>query len=140
MKRLCLYMIALLILASVFAVAQKSANEGSGSASDAPKTSSDRPVRVRVSQGVSNGLLISKVQPIYPEDARKAGIQGRVILKAEIDKDGNVEDLATISGDSALAPAAIEAVKQWKYKPYLLKGEPIGVETEVIVNFTLVKN
>jgi len=95
------------------------------------------PQRVRVSQGVSNGLLIKKVQPTYPPLARQARIQGTVVLHAEISKDGTIQNLQLISGHAMLAPAAIEAVKQWRYKPYLLNGEPVAVETEVIVNFSL---
>ena len=95
------------------------------------------PQRVRVSQGVSQGLLIKKVQPAYPPLARQARIQGQVILQAEISKDGTIENLRLISGHPMLAPAAIEAVKQWRYKPYMLNGEPVAVETTVMVNFTL---
>jgi len=95
------------------------------------------PARVRVSQGVSNGLLIRKVQPTYPPLARQARIQGQVVLHAEISKEGTIQNLQLISGHAMLAPAAIEAVKQWRYKPYLLNGEPVAVDTEVIVNFSL---
>jgi protein TonB len=95
------------------------------------------PQRVRVSLGVSTGLLIKKVQPNYPPLARQARIQGTVLLQAEISKDGAIENLRLISGHPMLAPAAIEAVKQWRYKPYMLNGEPVAVETQVQVNFTL---
>jgi periplasmic protein TonB len=95
------------------------------------------PQRVRVSSGVQSGLLVRRVNPTYPPLARQARIQGRVILQAQISKDGNIENLQLVSGHPMLAPAAIEAVKQWKYKPYLLNGEPVEVETQVEVNFTL---
>jgi len=95
------------------------------------------PQRVRVSQGVSQGLRIREVKPVYPPLARQARIQGTVVLHAVISKDGSIEGLTLVSGHPMLAPAAIEAVKQWKYKPYLLNGEPVEVDTEVIVNFTL---
>jgi protein TonB len=95
------------------------------------------PQRVRVSQGVTQGLLIRKIQPNYPPLARQARIQGSVLLQAEISKDGTIENLHLISGHPMLAPAAIEAVKQWKYKPYILNGEPVEVETQITVNFTL---
>ena len=95
------------------------------------------PQRVRVSQGVSQGLLVKRVQPNYPPLARQARIQGTVVLQAEISKTGDIQNLRLISGHPMLAPAAIEAVKQWKYKPYLLNGEPVEVETQVQVNFTL---
>jgi len=93
--------------------------------------------RVRVSSGVSQGLRIKFVQPNYPPLARQARIQGQVILQAEISKEGLITNLQLISGHAMLAPAAIEAVKQWRYKPYLLNGEPVAVETQVIVNFSL---
>lgn len=95
------------------------------------------PQRVRVSSGVVSGLLVRKVNPVYPPLARQARIQGVVILQAQISKDGNIENLQLISGHPMLAPAAIDAVKQWKYRPYLLNGEPVEVETQVQVNFTL---
>jgi protein TonB len=101
----------------------------------APKIAT--PQRVRVSSGVSSGLLIRKVSPNYPPLARQARIQGTVILQAQISKDGSIQNLQLVSGHPMLAPAAIEAVKQWKYKPYLLNGEPVEVDTQVQVNFTL---
>jgi periplasmic protein TonB len=95
------------------------------------------PQRVRVSQGVTSGLLIRKIQPAYPPLARQARIQGNVLLQAEISKDGSIENLRLISGHPMLAPAAIEAVKQWKYKPYILNGEPVEVDTQITVIFSL---
>jgi protein TonB len=95
------------------------------------------PQRVRVSQGVSAGLKVRDVKPNYPPLARQARISGTVVLHALISKDGSIENLTLISGHPMLAPAAIDAVKQWKYRPYLLNGEPVEVETEVQVNFTL---
>jgi len=95
------------------------------------------PMRVRVSSGVSTGLLIKKVTPTYPQLAKQARIQGQVVLQAEISKEGTIQNLQLISGHPMLAPAAIEAVRQWRYKPYLLNGEPVAVETQVVVNFSL---
>jgi len=95
------------------------------------------PTRVRVSQGVTQGLLIRKVAPNYPPLARQARIQGTVVLQAQISKTGDIQNLQLISGHPMLAPAAIEAVKQWKYRPYILNGEPVEVDTQVTVNFTL---
>lgn len=95
------------------------------------------PARIRVSSGVSTGLLIKKVQPTYPPLAKQARIQGHVLLQAEISKEGTIQNLQLISGHPMLAPAAIEAVKQWRYKPYLLNGEPVAVETQVDVIFSL---
>ena len=95
------------------------------------------PTRIRVSQGVSQGLLIHQVKPSYPALARQARIQGTVVLQAVIGKDGNIQNLKVVSGHPMLAPAALEAVKQWKYKPYYLNGEPVEVDTTINVNFTL---
>jgi len=106
-------------------------------ASNLPVPKIATPQRIRVSSGVQSGLLIRKVNPTYPPLARQARIQGVVILQAQISKEGNIENLQLISGHPMLAPAAIDAVKQWKYKPYLLNGEPVEVETQVQVNFTL---
>jgi TonB family protein len=93
--------------------------------------------RVRVSSGISEGLLITKVAPIYPALARTARIQGTVVMKASINKKGEVESLELISGHPMLAPAAMDAVKQWKYRPYMLNGRAVAVETQVQVNFAL---
>jgi TonB family protein len=93
--------------------------------------------RVRVPQGVAQGLITSKVQPIYPPEARTARIQGTVVLKAVISQTGDVVSVSLVSGRPMLAPAALDAVKQWKYRPYLLNGKAVEVETQVTVNFTL---
>jgi len=98
------------------------------------------PQRVRVSQGVSQGLLIKRVQPKYPEKARENRIQGSVVLHAMISKAGDIADLSVVTGDPLLAKSAVKAVKQWKYKPYLLQGNPVEVDTEILVNFTLSGN
>jgi len=95
------------------------------------------PQRVRVSQGVSQGLLVHQVKPTYPQLARQARIQGAVVLQAVIAKDGSIQGLKVMSGHPMLTPAAMDAVKQWRYKPYFLNGEPVEVETQITVNFTL---
>lgn len=110
---------------------------GSGPAVAAPAPQTAVPQRVRVSAGVSQSLLVDKVAPQYPPDARDQHIQGTVLLKVKIDKQGSVYNVELISGHPQLAPSAIEAVKQWKYKPYLLNGNPVEVETQVQVNFVL---
>ncbi len=109
----------------------------SSSLAAVPKLSQPAPAvqRVRVSQGVTKGLLIYRVEPAYPPLAKQARIQGVVVLTAIIGKDGNVQNLQLVSGHPLLAPAAIEAVKQWRYKPFLLNGQPVEVETTVTVNF-----
>jgi periplasmic protein TonB len=83
------------------------------------------------------GNLIHKIQPDYPPLARQARIQGQVVLQAVISREGTIENLQVVSGHPMLAPAAIQAVKQWRYRPYFLNGEAVEVETQVTVNFVL---
>lgn len=100
-------------------------------------TAREFPRRVRVSSGVAAGLLLEKVRPVYPSVALQAGIQGAVVLEGLISEEGKVTDLHVVSGPKELAPAAIEAVQQWRYKPYLFMGNPVEVGTQFQVNFTL---
>ena len=95
------------------------------------------PQRIRISQGVTKGLLIHREEPTYPPLARAARVQGEVILSAVIDTNGQIQNLQLVSGHPMLVPAAITAVKQWRYKPYLLNGQPVEVETTITVIFTL---
>ena len=94
-----------------------------------PKLSKSAPVvqRVRVSQGVTKGMVVYRIEPTYPPLARQARIQGVVVLTAMIDRDGNIQNLRLVSGHPMLAPAAIDAVKHWRYKPFLLNGQPVEV-------------
>jgi TonB family protein len=80
---------------------------------------------------------IYKVEPRYPEKARASRIQGQVVVDAIIDRRGHVAELKALSGHPFLIPAALDAVRQWRYKPYLLDGKAIKVETQIIVNFNL---
>jgi|SRR5271166_153202 len=93
--------------------------------------------RIRVSQGVTEGRLIQKIEPLYPPLAKAARVQGQVLLNAVISKTGEIQNLVLVSGHPLLVPAALEAVKKWRYRPYLLNGEPVEVETTVTVNFVL---
>jgi protein TonB len=102
-----------------------------------PKFIPVTPQRVRISQGVTRGLLVQKVEPQYPTLARAARVQGDVILSAVIDTNGQITNLQLVSGHPMLVPAAIAAVKQWRYKPYLLNGQPVEVETTITVIFSL---
>ena len=95
------------------------------------------PPTVRVSGGVAQGLLLRQVKPQYPPLARQARIEGTVVLQAVIGKDGTIQELRVASGHPMLTAAAIDAVKQWLYRPYLLNGEPVAVDTTVNVNFIL---
>jgi protein TonB len=83
------------------------------------------------------GNLIYKVQPIYPPLARAARIQGPVHLRAIISRTGAIENLQAIDGHPMLVGAALDAVRQWRYRPYILNGDPVEVETQVTVNFSL---
>ena len=86
------------------------------------------------------GSLIHSVQPVYPALARTARIQGSVIVSALIAKDGTMENVRAVSGHPMLVTAAVNAVSQWRYKPYILNNEPIEVETRITVNFILSGN
>jgi periplasmic protein TonB len=95
------------------------------------------PAKANVSEGVMQGFLIRQVQPTYPRAAQQLGVQGEVVLRAVISRAGVIEDLQVVSGHPLLAPAAAEAVRQWRYRPYLLNRQPVEVETEVRVVFRL---
>jgi TonB family protein len=100
-------------------------------------SSNPRPDRVRVSSGVASDNLIHKVQPVYPMEARSGHVQGTVVLHALIGTDGIIKKLDLVSGPTELTQAAIGAVEQWRYRPYLLNGVPVEVETKIQVNFKL---
>src|SRR5258706_9244996 len=95
--------------------------------------------RLRVSSGVTAGLALKKVEPIYPQELRDARIQGTVILHAIIDTKGDVTGLKPVSGPQELLPSCIEAVPQWKFRPYLLKGEPIELDTTIEITYRLTR-
>ena len=89
---------------------------------------------------MSPGDLIRKVQPAYPPLARTARIQGVVVLQAVISKQGTIQNLSVLTGHPMLTAAAVEAVRQWRYRPYILNNEPVEVETQITVNFSLAGN
>jgi TonB family protein len=107
----------------------------SGGGTSGERPSGNLPQRLRVSSGVAEGLLLHKVTPIYPYGARLGHIQGEVILQATIGKDGLIHNLKAISGQPVLIEAAKGAVEQWRYRPYVLKGSPVEVETTIKVTF-----
>jgi len=98
---------------------------------------SDGHSAVKVSNSVAAGLLLQKAQPIYPPKAKAACVQGAVVLNTRINKNGVVDDARAQSGDPLLTDAAVDAVKKWRYRPYLLNGRPVAVETTVTINFSL---
>jgi periplasmic protein TonB len=99
-------------------------------------SASANPKPLRLSH-MEEGRLLQKIQPIYPQPARHMHIQGEVVLTALIARDGSVEGLKAISGHPMLIPAALQAVSQWRYKPYILNGSATEVETTIRVNFRL---
>ncbi len=92
---------------------------------------------LRISQGVSEGLILKRVQPIYPAQSRQMRVEGKVELQANISRSGGITGVKQLSGDPVLGRAAIDAVRQWKYKPYFLNGEPIEIQTQITVIFKL---
>jgi protein TonB len=117
------------------ALGQNATSNGNGQAPDAVNNatpgSKGRPIRV--SQGVMAGLILHKVDPVYPEDARD--VSGAVVMAATIDDHGKTVKLSVISGPQMLRDAALSAVNQWTYKPYLLNGNPVFVQTQITINF-----
>jgi len=93
--------------------------------------------RLRISPDVARNSIIKTVGPEYPIEAKKKHLVGDVILGFTIDKEGDVADLTVVSGDPILAQAALEAVQQWQYRPFLLNGEPVDVETTARISFRM---
>jgi protein TonB len=121
------------------ALGQSNAANGGGQAQDATNNatpgSKDRPARV--SSGVMMGLLLHKVDPIYPEDAKKDHISGAVVVAAIVDDQGKIVKASVVSGPEKLRDAALNAVNQWTFKPYLLNGRQVFVQTQFVVNFNI---
>ena len=110
-----------------------------GTAPVLASTPAPAPKRIRVPARMAEANLVYDVAPKYPPEAGRAGIEGTVLLMAVIGKDGNVQDVRVQSGLPVLAQAAIEAVKQWRYRPYLLNGEPVEIDSQITINFNLSK-
>jgi TonB family protein len=102
---------------------------------DALQGEPGRPASIRVAEGVMAGNLIHRVVPDYPEAARSQGIKGTVVVNFHVDKQGNVGPPLVANGDPLLRDAAIDTVKQWRFEPYLLKGEPVEVDTLATMQF-----
>ena len=108
---------------------------GSG---NGPQVKAAPPKKINISAGVAVGMLLQKTEPSLSADRQgRARVQGTVVLQATISKQGTIEDLRVISGPAMLQQAALDAVRQWRYRPYLLNNEPVEVETTVNVIFTL---
>jgi protein TonB len=108
-----------------------------GSAPVLAKTPAPTPKRIRVPARIAEANLVYDVPPQYPPEAGRARLEGPVVLMAVIGQDGNVKDVRVESGLPILARAAIDAVKQWRYKPYVIDGEPVEVDSRITINFTL---
>jgi protein TonB len=113
------------------------ANQIAGIVGSTPTTIPKPMQTLRVSQGVSQGLVVKRVQPVYPEHAKQMRIQGPVLLEATVSKTGDIANVKVLSGDAILARAATDAVRQWKYRPYFLDGEAVDIQTQITVNFKL---
>uniref|UniRef100_A0A7V4G9P2 Energy transducer TonB n=1 Tax=Desulfobacca acetoxidans TaxID=60893 RepID=A0A7V4G9P2_9BACT len=92
---------------------------------------------IRVGGNVQESKLIRRVEPVYPELAKRARVQGTVVLIVTVDEEGNVSDIQISKGHPLLNDAAVSAVRQWKYSPTLLNGEPVPVIATVTVIFNL---
>jgi protein TonB len=95
------------------------------------------PGPVKVSGGVTEGMLLAPIQPVYPAIAKAAGKQGAVVMEAVISKAGRIESLRVVSGPDILRRAAVDAVQAARYRPYLLSGVPTEVQTTITVVFKL---
>jgi protein TonB len=120
---------------SPVAVESPDSNNLSGLVNSGANLAKPTLAQIKISQGVSQGLLIKSVQPKYPAEALASHAQGVVLIEATIDKEGNVVHPKVVSGNSVLAKAALEAVRQWRYKPYYLNSEPVEIQTQIKVNF-----
>jgi protein TonB len=110
---------------------------GGAPGSNLPPPPKEAPKRIRVGGQVQSAKMIRQVQPVYPQIAKSAHVQGTVMLHAVISKEGNVEELTYIYGPGLLMRNAMDAVRQWRYQPTLLNGEPVEVDTTISVIFTL---
>jgi protein TonB len=108
-----------------------------GGLGSGPVVKAAPPKKLSISSGVMSGMLLDKITPQYPAIAKAARIQGTVVLQATISKAGGITNLRVVSGPPMLQQAALDAVRSWRYKPYLLNGDPVEVETTVNVVFNL---
>jgi TonB family protein len=144
MRALVAILVAIFVgLTASSSVAQQGSPPATGSAShaDVEKSLCEGDLvpgrTVPADEKITQDLLIYKVTPAYPKAARKAHIEGTVVLCANISKEGQIKNLRSVAGPPELIPPSIEAVKQWRYKPYLVSGEAVEVSTEIEVNYAL---
>jgi protein TonB len=134
------FLVVMLAIGCAGMLGQSNATSNGGSqmpdaTSNAAPGSKDNPARV--STGVMMRLILHKVDPIYPEDARKDHISGAVVLAATVDDQGTVVKLSSVSGPEKLRDAALNAANQWTFKPYQLNGRPVFVSTQFTVIFNV---
>jgi protein TonB len=110
---------------------------GGGGPALPPPPKATAPARIKQGGNVTAASIVTQTKPVYPPLARQARIQGSVVLHAIIDKDGRVAQLEVVTGHPLLVQAALDAVKQWRYKPTLLNGDPVEVDTTITVTFTM---
>src|SRR5437660_376397 len=127
-----IYLIAIIFMCLSSAFPQQS---DTGQPSQTPPPKVVPPQRIRVSAGVAEANLQQKVNPVYPQMAKIVQVTGNVVLQVFIGKHGAIQNLRALNGHPILIQSAMDAVKKWKYKPFLLNGEPVEVETTVIVRF-----
>jgi periplasmic protein TonB len=111
---------------------------GTGNRQLPPEIKPPKPAQpLKLSSGVMEAALIRQIQPIYPQSARMMHLSGEVVLHAIIGSDGSVRELQVMSGHPILAQAALAAVREWRYRPTMLSGEPVEVDTTITVHFDL---
>lgn len=139
-KIVCLMMIGMTL--TVEPIAASGQSQADSTTQSPPQVRALGPVGdeehpARVSSGVMAGQILHKEDPIYPDEAKQAGVSGHVVMNAKIDPKGKVVDLKVVSGPPMLCDSALDAVKKWTYKPYLLNGRAVFVLTAVTVAFTI---
>ncbi len=110
---------------------------GSNFGTESPHIVTAPPRKIAVSSGVMTGNILFRPEPIYPAIAKQARVGGTVVLSATISRSGAIENLSVLRGSQMLVPAALEAVRQWRYRRYLLNGQPVEVQTQINVTFSL---
>jgi len=135
--------ILLVLLFTTLLASAQSQNQAATNPTDAPlvmsptaPTHSD-PTRIRVGGSVQGRKLIRSVQPIYPADAKSRHVTGTVLLHVIVAQDGSVQEIEVVSGPDELRQSAIDAVKQWRFKPTLLNGKPVEVDTKIQLVYNL---
>ncbi|HLM83567.1 MAG TPA: energy transducer TonB [Terriglobales bacterium] len=118
-----------------------SAQNGAGASSQAPQNQSQpaRPPVIRVSTGVMLGLVEHKTMPVYPDEAMSKGIQGDAIFKLEVDETGKITSSAPIDGDPLLIAASKDALRNFRFRPYMLNGTPTKVQSQLGFHFAVEK-